>query len=240
MSSTAPPYGPPPTSPRPRRRGGVVWPLILIFVGAVFLLENTGYLPPNFWMNLWKLWPLVLVLAGIELLLAHRVPWVALAGVAAVVLVLGAVVTNAGMPSVGASAQPVNSHIQTDLGGATQAAVTVRFGAGQLVLGPIAQPRLNALADMTYEGPPQLAPQPRYTPVNGGVGQLEYQSGGRDGPGFMPFGGGGTNSARMDLNLSPSVPIASLNIQTGATDARMDLSNLRIATLDMSIGAATA
>ena len=68
--------------PRQRRRGGVVWPLILIFIGGVFLLENTGYLPPNFWMNLWRLWPLVLVLVGIELLFASRIPWVALAGVA--------------------------------------------------------------------------------------------------------------------------------------------------------------
>ena len=58
-------------------------PLILIFLGAVFLLQNTGYLPANFWLNLWKLWPLVLVLIGIELLLSHRVPWFALAGVTA-------------------------------------------------------------------------------------------------------------------------------------------------------------
>jgi hypothetical protein len=219
----------------------VVWPLILIFVGAVILLENTGYLPPNFWMNLWKLWPLVLVLAGAELLLAHRVPWVALAGVAAVVLVLGAVVTNAGVAPIGTSAQPINTTKQTDLNGASQAAVTVRYGAGQLTLGPISQPQPDELATMTYDGPPQLAPQPRYTPVNGGVGQLEYQTGqGGPGPGFNPFAAQNNSPARMELNLSPAVPIASLNIQTGATDARLDLSSLHVATLDMSVGAATA
>lgn len=218
----------------------MVWPLILIFVGAVILLENTGYLPPNFWMNLWKLWPLVLVLAGVELLLAHRVPWVALAGVAAVVLILGAVVTNIGIAPLGAATQAVNTSRQTDLGGATQAAVTVRFGAGDLALGPIAQPRQDELAAMTYDGPPQLAPQPRYTPVSGGVGQLEYQSGGQGAHGFNPFGASNNNPPRMQLNLSPAVPIASLNIQTGATDARLDLSSLHVATLDMSVGAATA
>ena len=78
------PYSAPPAAPR-RRRGGVVGPLVLIFIGGVFLLQNAGYLPPNFWTNLWRLWPLVLVLAGIELLLAHRVPWLALAGLAAIV-----------------------------------------------------------------------------------------------------------------------------------------------------------
>src|SRR4030081_150733 len=74
LSGAPPTYGPPPATQR-RRRGGVVGPLILIFLGGVFLLQNTGYLPPNFWFNLWRLWPVILVLVGIELLLANRVPW---------------------------------------------------------------------------------------------------------------------------------------------------------------------
>ena len=219
----------------------MVGPLILIFLGAVFLLQNTGYLPPNFWLNLWKLWPLVLVLVGIELLLSHRVSWVALAGVTAVVLCIGAIAMSTGVPtSIGGGGQSISTTAQTDLGGARQAAVTVRFGAGQLLLGPIEQPQPNALASMTYQGPPQLAPQPRYSVANAGVGQLEYQSTNRDGPGFLPFIDGRSDTAHMQLNLTPAVPIGSLTIQTGATDARLDLSNLHVASLDMSIGAATA
>jgi hypothetical protein len=218
----------------------VVWPLVLIFLGGVFLLENTGYLPPNFWMNLWRLWPLVLVLVGIELLFAHRIPWLALAGLAAVVLVLGAVATNSNLPPH-ETARPSTSSIDTDLGNASQAAVTVRFGAGQLTVGPIEQPRPNELASMTYEGPSDLAPVPRYTPVGGGVGQLEYQSSGRGAPGFLPWmNGRNSGSPRMDLNLAPNVPITSFVVQTGATDARLDLSTLRVNAIDMSIGAATA
>jgi hypothetical protein len=217
----------------------VVGPLILIFLGAVFLLQNTGYLPANFWMNLWRLWPLILVLVGIELLLAHRVPWLALAGLGAVVLALGAVATNTSMVMPGGSPEAVSKTAQTELQGADQAAVTVRFGAGQLVLGPIEHPQPNALAQMNYQGPPQLEPLPRYTPVSGGVGQLEYQTSGRDGPNFLPFGDGHADAATLNLNLAPGVPITSLNVQTGATDARLDLSSLRVNNLDMSIGAAT-
>jgi len=44
----------------------------------------------------------------------------------------------------------------------------------------------------------------------------------------------------MDLALSPNVPIASLNVQTGATQAHLDLSSLRVSALDVSVGAATA
>lgn len=213
-------------------------PLILIFIGAIFLLENTGYLPPNFWLNLWRLWPLVLVLLGVELLLKHRVPWLALAGLAVVVLVLGA----AGMYLRGAGssdAGPTQSFSnQTFLGGATQAAVTIRFGAGQLNIGPLGQAQPDQLANMSYQGPQQLAPLPRYTPSSGGVGQLEYQSNPRGAPGFVPFGDGHADSAQLDLMLAPNVPIASLSVQTGATDAHIDLSSLRVSTMDMSVGAA--
>src|SRR5437868_6967787 len=226
--------------PRQRRRGGVVWPLILIFIGGVFLLENTGYLPPNFWMNLWRLWPLVLVLVGIELLFANRIPWIALAGVAAVVLVVGAIVTNSG-PMGASRGETQTQATQTDLDGATQAAITVRFGAGQLNVGPIAQPQPNQLAIMNYQGPPELAPVPRYTSLRGGTGQLEYQTSGRSGPSFMPFINPHNDAAaHADLNIAPTVPISSLNVQTRAADAHLDLSHLNVSSLDMSIGAATA
>jgi hypothetical protein len=215
-----------------------VWPLILIFLGGVFLLQNTGYLPPNFWVNLWRLWPVVLVLIGVELLLAHRVPWLILVGLAVVVLIGGAVGINMGMP--GSTTEPgVTSTSQTNLEGATQAAVTVRFGAGTLTVGPILQPQPDQLASMTYQGPPQMAPQPRYTVSSLGVGQLEYQSTAHGAPNFVPFADGRGDAAQMDLTLAPTVPITSLTVQTGATDARLDLSSLRVSALDLSIGAAT-
>src|SRR5579859_3803475 len=134
------------------------------------------------------------------------------------------------------AAPPVSRTTQTELGGATQAAVTVRFGAGQLNIGPLVQPTDSELATMAYDGPAELAPQASYSP-DGGTGQLDYQVFGR-GPGFIPFVGG-ASSSRMDLNLSPSVPITSLTVQTGATDAHLDLSGLRISNLDFSVGAAS-
>lgn len=208
---------------------------MLIFIGGVFLLQNAGYLPPNFWMNLWRLWPLVLVLAGIELLLAHRIPWLALAGLAAIVLVLGAVVTHVNAPGAPATAAVAQSNV-TDLGAAKDATVTVRFGAGQLNIGPIPQPTDTQLAMMRYEGPSDLAPRASYSP-DAGTGHLEYQANGR-GASFVPFVGGDSQS-RFDLNLSPNVPITALTVQTGATDAHVDLSKLRVSNLDMSVGAAS-
>lgn len=222
--------------PERRRRGGVIGPLVLIFIGAVFLLENTGYLPPNFWVNLWRLWPVLLVLAGIELLLAHRVPWIVLAGLGAVVLIVGAAAVNSHVAPAPSSTAATRQ--DTSLGGASQAAVTVRFGAGQLNLDGLPQPAPGQLASMSYNGPPDLAPQPRYTAV-GGVAHLDYQTSGRAGPGFIPFVGR-QSDPRLDVSLAPDVPITSLIIQTGATQAHIDLSSLRVNNVDMSVGAATA
>ena len=44
----------------------------------------------------------------------------------------------------------------------------------------------------------------------------------------------------MNILLSPDVPVASLNVATGATDAHFDLSNLKITSMDISVGAASA
>jgi hypothetical protein len=212
----------------------------LIFIGGVFLLENTGYLPPNFWVNLWRLWPVLLVLVGIELLFAHRIPWLALAALAAAVLIVSAVATNSALTRPSPTPTETQS-INTNLEGATQAAVTVRYGAGQLNVGPIEQPQGDEFASMTYTGPPKLAPRPSYTPVAGGVGQLEYQTSVAPGPGAIPFFGTNTpGEARVDLSFAPNVPIASFVVQTGATEANLDLSSLRVNSLDMSIGAASA
>jgi hypothetical protein len=120
-----------------------------------------------------------------------------------------------------------------DLGSARQAAVTVRFDAGQLNIGPLEQPTPGQLGVMTFEGPPNLAPQVNYS-VTGDLGRLEYLSSDHGGPDF-----GRSSTPRIDLNLSPTVPITTLSVKSGATNARLDLSALRVSDLDVSVGAAS-
>ncbi len=44
-----------------RHRENLIWGLILIVIGALFLMENIGY---DAWRALFKLWPLILILWG--------------------------------------------------------------------------------------------------------------------------------------------------------------------------------
>ncbi len=46
--------------------GGLVWGVVLLVVGVVFLLNNFGYLPVGLW-DQW--WPLLLIAVGVVLLL---------------------------------------------------------------------------------------------------------------------------------------------------------------------------
>jgi hypothetical protein len=90
---------------------------------------------------------------------------------------------------------------------------------------------------MTYEGPPNLMPQVNYS-VTGDLGHLDYATNDHGG-GFVPLVGGQSNTPRLNLNLNPNVPITSLSLKSGATDARLDLSALHVSDLDMSVGAAS-
>ena len=48
----------------------IIWGLILIFIGAVFLLNNFGVI--NFyWASVWRFWPIIFILTGANMLLSR-------------------------------------------------------------------------------------------------------------------------------------------------------------------------
>jgi hypothetical protein len=58
-----------------RNRGrGLIFPVLLIAVGLIFLLANTGVLSEGALQRLRELWPVLLVLLGLQLVLNHTLP----------------------------------------------------------------------------------------------------------------------------------------------------------------------
>ena len=54
---------------RQKKTSSFFWPILLIILGTLLLLNNLGILPWSIWNNLWKFSPLLLILIGLELLL---------------------------------------------------------------------------------------------------------------------------------------------------------------------------
>lgn len=48
------------------RRGSIFWPLVLIVLGVIFLLNNIGTLTGDVWDTLVNLWPVLLIVAGLD------------------------------------------------------------------------------------------------------------------------------------------------------------------------------
>lgn len=71
------PYSPvePPQAPwRPQHRRGIFFPLLLIVVGIVLLLNTLGTIPGNPWSLLLRLWPMLLIAGGLDGLLHGEGP----------------------------------------------------------------------------------------------------------------------------------------------------------------------
>jgi hypothetical protein len=47
------------------------WPLLLIILGTLFLLNNFSLLPWSIWNSLLKFWPILLIFIGLEILLGR-------------------------------------------------------------------------------------------------------------------------------------------------------------------------
>jgi hypothetical protein len=128
-------------SSRRRGRPPIVWPVILIGIGVLVLLQNFGYLQAGFWQIIWPLWPILLILIGVEIIIGYmRLPWpvTMLLALIVVLITIGGVVylaTQGSLPGAVSAGEP--QHVEQNLQGATSAAVALNYGAGQLKVGAL-------------------------------------------------------------------------------------------------------
>jgi hypothetical protein len=218
---------------RTHRRWSVVAPVTLIALGGLLLLNNLGVVPWDVWGTLWRFWPLALVIAGLELLLGNRgsALWLLIAAVVAVAAL--AIFFATPQQSRGVESGSLTQSLQ----GATQADVSVNFGAGRLTLGALANPTGDQLAQVNYDGPPGLRPESSYR-VRNGRGELDLRV--ERGEQWMPWPlmAGRPGGAEMHVLLAPGVP-TTLKMDAGAAEAHVDLSGLRITQFDLDTGAST-
>ncbi|HEY3218590.1 MAG TPA: DUF5668 domain-containing protein [Candidatus Limnocylindria bacterium] len=212
-----------------KARRGLFWPLLLIVIGLVFLLANFGLIAPISVLALASLWPLILILVGLDIAIGRRWP---LATLAADVLVIGAglvlVATQSSLPGIFTFGDGV-------AGGTTTASVQ-RSDAKTLTL------RLAAGAS-------------RYTVHGADLGtaavsaqsdrdDLVVRDQSRTGDRLSVRLDQGVNirfgfahSTMVDTTVASDLP-TSLQIDAGAGDFILDLSNVKLTDARVSVGAA--
>ncbi len=167
------------------------WPVVWIGIGVVLLLSTTGNLgrQPLDLVGDW--WPWLLVGLGVWFLIGAVIPY-------------GGGVTET---------------LVVPVGGLGEAAIRIRFGAGELSIGPAAP---GNLVDGTFVGGVVRRDRGR------GVVELE-----QDTTYGMPW-----LERRSDwsVGLAAAVPI-DLRLDTGAARGRFDLSALRIRSIELHTGA---
>jgi hypothetical protein len=213
---------------RRHTRPGLIWPVVLITVGILFLLSNLGVLDINFW-ELWRLWPVLLILVGLDLLIGRRS---ALGNIIALLLALlviaGAVSLLVWSPEVvGLGRAARDLQIEEPLDGVERADFRIDFAAGTLEIGRLED------SNSLIQGDLELVTnrQPVWDFSQSGENArlvLEYATGS-----FQSWSGRGD---RWNLALSPRAAFA-LDANIGAGDATIDLTGLDIRNLTVETGA---
>src|ERR1700737_2716407 len=162
------------------RNRGLLLPLVLIAIGAVVLLSNTGVLSSDTLLRLGDLWPLLLVILGLQLILNHTLPrqQATLMGLGATVLIVIAAVAYAALaPAVPFGTRQANS--SESLGGLTAATLDLNYNAATVDI------QAGSLADSLYQARVDY-PSRHHPPTNSldrVAGTLEI----RDSSGFALF-----------------------------------------------------
>lgn len=208
-------------------RRGLVWPLVLIVAGLLLLAGDLGVVKSIRLVDVVAVWPLLLVLVGLELALAHRRPLLAFATEMAVLALAVALVifqpAYARWLSFIPAAAGESSAVSVPRGSATALAFRLTGGAGSFIIHGGASDLVNVTSDRD-----DLVV---HTTGSNTV-SVRVDEGGR-GPRF-----GATPSARVDARLASDVA-ASVDIDAGAGDFTVDLSDVRTTDARLNVGAAS-
>ena len=211
-----------------RRRRGVFWPLLLIALGLLFLLQTMGFISGVSWLAIASLWPILLILIGLDIAFAGRWPVPTLVAevlVIAVGLALVAYAPNLG-PGVfvfGGSG-PGESDVTVPRSGATELDLTLNAGATRAY-------RVGGGATELVQAHSADADLRLRTT---GTSRLNVRLDQVTPNGFIRPAG----EADIQVQVASDVP-TSLTINAGAGQFDIDLSDIHVRTADVNVGASS-
>jgi hypothetical protein len=210
------------------RNRGLLFPLVLIAIGVVVLLSNTGVLSSDALLRLADLWPLLLVILGLQLILNHTLPrqQATLIGLGATVVIVAAAVAYAALaPTTALGTRQANS--SESLGGLTVATLDLNYSGATVDIkgGSLGDSLYQARVDYPgSDNPPTIS--------------LDHESGTlqiKQSSGFIPLNLFGASRRHVAVTLTDRIPW-SITISSGTTNAHLDLRRLQLAKMDISGG----
>jgi hypothetical protein len=213
------------------RRGSIVFPVVLIGVGVIFLLGNMGLVTIDIWFTLLRMWPLLLVAAGLDLLIGRR----SLLGSLLVVVVLLAGLGAAIFLSLGT--QPAGQGLSTEqirqpVGNAAMAVIEIAPAVSEL--------RIAASDEgaSLVEGRVALGEREKVATDSRQSGSTVYYTLRSTGSTSWVPGWAGQADLRnriWDLRLTRDIPI-DLKLKTGVGLSNVDLTGLQVTRLSVESG----
>ena len=226
------------------KTGKIVWGMIYIFIGSIFLLDNFNLID-FYWVSVWRFWPVIFILIGINMLLSRfgnkkLVP----ALVAAITLVtLGLIGYQGSRPnndsgwmsfqfdnndSLNDSTQNVPSYFIEPYGGAKRAELRIQGGATSFKL----QDTTSSLFEADVKR--QFAKYTLTKSISDSVEVLNFRM--RNGEQRLHLDEMENNETNIRLNLSP---VWDIHIGMGAGEAIFDLTPYKVSSLKFEGGAAS-
>lgn len=204
------------------------WPILLIGVGAVWLLANLGILPDVNFGFLLRLWPVALIAVGLDILFARRSPVLgALIGLGAVGLVI-VLIFFAPDLGIDLSTDLKSLEFTEPLGSAEQARVVLDLERYPTTVDSAVG------SNLLFEANLETFTDVRFTARGESTKTLTIDPVTDSGIDFNWFDQVGTD-ARWEINLSPDVPI-DLSVDVGSGSAKLYLGDLDLSKLEIDGG----
>ncbi|CAG0934382.1 hypothetical protein TFLX_03469 [Thermoflexales bacterium] len=210
------------------------WPIVLIGVGAILLLNNLGWIHGNPWAIMFQLWPVLLIALGLEILFGGatggRAIVSALLGLALVGGVLWILIAQPPLPGLNFGGNLQSTNISHPFDGVETARVELSFGAGT--------GKVYALSDSRnlIEGQLRTYNTPNFSVSTLGDQTTIALSPGR---GSIPFGFSPASEELWDVGLNSSVTYQ-LNLNVGVGQSSIDLTKLRLSGGELDGGVGTS
>jgi hypothetical protein len=215
------------------RRGSLVWPILLIGLGLVFLLNNLGFISWNIWSILVRMWPVILVAIGLDLLLGRRSGFgAAIAAMLIIGLFAGffwAINTTGEIWS----GSKITESIVHELGNGKEAVVDIDLSVGDLFIESLDKDDdVFVRGDVTVAEDERLAES--FTLEDGEIRFSLSSRGQQYYPGWLFTNTeGGFKSWRLSFSEET---LLDLNIDSGVGRLKLDLTNLILESVDVSGG----